>query len=170
MLKSIIVAAAENGVIGRDNRLPWHLPRDLQHFRRLTMGHHVIMGRKTFESIGKPLPGRKLIIVTRNPHYCAAGCTVVNDMAAAMKVAEHAGETEVFIAGGGSVYKEALAWADKVYLTKVKTTLAGDTLFPVLDADAWRQVCHTPHLADEQHAYAYDFVVCERNSTRQWQS
>ncbi len=165
MHKSIIVAAATNGTIGRDNQLPWHLPRDLQHFRRLTMGHHVIVGRKTFESIGKPLPGRTLIVVTRNQHYHAPGCTVVHDLAAALRLAEQAGETEAFIAGGGSIYQEALAWADKIYLTAVKATVEGDTFFPTLSPNVWRQVSHTSHQADEQHTHDYDFLVLKRNGS-----
>ena len=158
MRKSIIVAIAENYAIGKDNQLLWHLPKDMQHFRRTTLGHHVIMGRKTFESIGKPLLGRTIIIVTRNPHYCAAGCTIAHDMATALRVAEQAGETEVFIAGGAEVYRATLALADKIYLTAVKATLEGDTFFPALDQQAWVEVKRTTHPADDRHLYAYDFV------------
>ncbi|MEL6413011.1 MAG: dihydrofolate reductase [Bacteroidota bacterium] len=158
MHKSIIVAAATNGTIGRDNQLPWHLPRDLQHFRQLTMGHHVIVGRKTFESIGKPLPGRTIIVVTRNQHYRAEGCAVVYDLATALRVAAQAGETEVFVAGGGSIYQEALAWADKIYLTAVQADVEGDIFFPTWDIADWIEVRRSHHPADDKHAYAYDFV------------
>ncbi len=162
MHKSIIVAAATNGTIGQNNQLPWHLPRDLQHFRQLTMGHHVIVGRKTFESIGKPLPGRTLIVVTRNQHYHAPGCTVVHDLAAALRLAEQAGETEAFIAGGGSIYQEALAWADKIYLTAVQAIVEGDVFFPSLDVAEWIEVSRSHHPADDKHAYPYDFVELMR--------
>ena len=158
MTKTIIVAKAENHAIGKDNQLLWHLPKDMQHFRRTTMGHHVIMGRKTFAAINRPLPGRKLIVVTRNPNYRAPGCATVHDIASALAWAEQAGETEVFIAGGEEVYRATLAVADKVYMTEVKATLEGDTFFPALDQRAWVEVKRTHHAPDAQHPYAYDFV------------
>ena len=162
MIKSIIVARAKNRVIGRNNRLPWHLPKDLQHFKRVTMGHHVIMGRKTFESIKKPLPGRKLIIVTRNSSYQAAECIVVKDMFTAFFVAEQAGETEVLVAGGGEIYQEALAFVDRVYLTEIQAQLEGDTFFPEINLYEWREVQRIHHPADDQHLHTYDFVELAR--------
>lgn len=156
MRKSIIVAKAENHVIGQDNRLPWHLPGDLQHFKRVTMGHHLIMGRKTFSSIGRLLSGRKLIVVTRNPNYQTGEYTVVRDVPTALAVAERAGETEVFIAGGRSIYQETLALVDKIYLTEVSASFVGDTFFPVISASEWRVVKRTHHPADERHTHAYD--------------
>ena len=158
MTISIIVAKSENHVIGLNNQLPWHLPKDLQHFKRITMGHHVIMGRKTFMSIGKPLPGRKIIVVTRNPNYQAAGCSIVQDIPTALVVAEQAGETEVFIAGGASIYQATLTWVDKIHLTEVRAQLKGDTSFPQLNAHEWEEVNRIHHPVDEQHPYAYDFV------------
>lgn len=158
MIKSIIVAKSENHVIGQGERLPWKLPKDLQHFRRITMGHHVIMGRKTFATIHQPLVGRKVIVVTRDLHYRAAGCTVVHDIHTAFAVAEQAKALEVFVAGGAMIYQATLTQVDKIYLTTIKTTLTGDAFFPELDMKAWKEVKRIRHTADAQHLYAYDFV------------
>ena len=163
MTKSIIVAKAENHVIGKDDQLLWHLPKDMQHFKRTTMGHHVIMGRKTFASIKNPLLGRKLIVITRNPNYRVEGGVIVHDITAALAVAEQAGETEIFIAGGGEIYQATLALANKIYLTEIKTQLDGDTFFPIINANQWEEVGRTHHPADERHLYAYDFVELVRN-------
>ncbi|XWN35450.1 MAG: dihydrofolate reductase [Roseivirga sp.] len=162
MLISLIVARTENHVIGNNNQLLWHLPADLQHFKRTTLGHHVIMGRKTFASIPKPLSGRTLVVVTRALHYRAAGSKVVHDIATALSVAQQAGETEVFIAGGGEIYQATLPLADKIYLTEVKTRLEGDTFFPALVPGEWTEVKRISHPADEKHLYAYDFVELMR--------
>ncbi|MCU0318154.1 MAG: dihydrofolate reductase [Amoebophilaceae bacterium] len=158
MIKSLIVAKTDNHVIGQGNQLLWHFPKDLQHFKRITMGHHVIMGRKTFAAINKPLPGRKLIIVTRNPNYQVSGCTVVHSITAALAVAEQMGETEVLIAGGGEIYQATLGLADKIYLTEIKAKLEGDAFFPTIHANEWKEVKRTHHPADEKHRYAYNFV------------
>ncbi len=158
MIKSIIVAKAQNNAIGKDNQLLWRLPQDMQHFRRITMGHHVIMGRRTFEAIGKPLPGRELIVVTRNRNYHAPGCKTVHDIESALAWAEQAGETEVFIAGGEAIYRATLALADKIYLTEVKATLEGDTFFPALDQNEWVEMQRIHYPVDKRHAYAYDVV------------
>ena len=170
MTKSIIVAKTENHVIGKDGHLLWHLPKDMQHFKRTTMGHHVIMGSKTFTSIEKPLPGRKLIIMTRTPNYCVEGCTVMQDITAALAVAEQAGETEVFIAGGGEIYQATLALADKIYLTEIKVDLRGDTFFPMITTNEWEEIKRIQHPRDAQHAYAYDFVEMVRKSTHERRS
>jgi dihydrofolate reductase len=169
MIKSIIVAKAKNHVIGLDNQLPWHLPKDLQHFKRITMGHHVIMGRKTFASIQNPLAGRKLIVLTQNTEYKATGCTIVHSVKEALAVAEQAGETEVLIAGGGKVYQTTLALADKIYLTEISVALKSDTFFPIISADEWQEVSRIHHPADERHLYAYDFVELVRRSTHKAQ-
>jgi dihydrofolate reductase len=166
MLKSIIVAKAENHVIGLDNQLPWRLPKDLQHFKHITMGHHVILGRKTFASIKNPLPGRKLIVITRNPNHRLRGCTVVHDITTALVVAEQAGETEIFIAGGGEIYQATLPLANKIYLTEIKALLDGDSFFPIINANEWEEVARIHHPADERHLYAYDFVELRRRSMR----
>jgi len=133
MIISLIVAVAENGVIGRENRLPWHLPEDLRHFKRVTMGHPVIMGRKTHESLGRPLPGRRNIVITRQPEYAAAGCEVVHSLAGALALCS--GADEVFVIGGAAVYGEALPQASRIYLTRVRTAASGDTRFPPIPPD-----------------------------------
>jgi dihydrofolate reductase len=162
MLKSIIVAKADNQVIGNNNQMPWHLPNDLKHFRQTTLGHHVIMGRKTFESLPKALSGRKLIVVSHNPHYEASGSMTAKSLIEALALAEQAGETEVFIAGGGSVYQEALSLVDQIYLTEIKASMAGDTFFPLLDKNEWIEVERVAHKPDDQHVYGYDFVKLVR--------
>lgn len=166
MQTSIIVARATNDVIGRDNQLPWHLPKDLQHFKRLTMGHHVIMGRKTFESLGKPLSGRQLVIVTRNTHYHVPGCTVTHSLEEAHEVAQEVGETELFIAGGATIYQASLAWVDKIYMTEVRAIIKGDTRFPPLHKATWQETKRVHHEADADHSYAYDFVTLSRSKPR----
>lgn len=162
MIKSIIVAKTSNHVIGQDNQLPWHLPKDLQHFRRITMGHHVIMGRKTFASIQNPLSGRKLIVLTQNTGYSAPGCTIAHSIEEALAIAEQAGDTEVLIAGGAVIYQATLALVDKIYLTELKVKLVGDTFFPVIKANEWQEISRIHHPADERHLYAYDFVELVR--------
>ncbi|MEL6539674.1 MAG: dihydrofolate reductase [Bacteroidota bacterium] len=163
MLKSIIVAKTINHAIGRDQKLLCHLPRDLQHFRDTTMGHHVIMGRKTFAAIGKPLYGRHLIVMTRNLSYRAANCIIRNSLTDALEVADKAGETEVFIAGGEEIYKAALPLADRIYTTEINTYLVGDTFFPALELGEWDEVQRVHCTADQKHAYDFDFVMLQRN-------
>ncbi len=133
MIISIIAAMADNRVIGRGNVIPWHIPEDMKRFREITMGHPVILGRKTFESIGRPLPGRKTVIVTRKRGYCAEGCVVVHDLQEAL--AKCADADEVFICGGGEVYREAMPLASRIYLTVVHLEVDGDTLFPMIPED-----------------------------------
>jgi dihydrofolate reductase len=135
---SLIVAVARNGVIGKDNRLPWHIPEDLKRFRALTMGHHIIMGRRTWESIGRPLPGRTSIVVTRDRNYSAPGAKVVHSLADA--VAACAGDDEAFVIGGAEIYREALPQAERIYLTEVLADYPGDVWFPPLGTE-WREVC-----------------------------
>ena len=163
MRLSHIVAKTENNVIGGDNQLLWHLPADLQHFKRTTLGRHVIMGRKTIASINKPLPGRSLIIVTRDPPSQAVGCKVAHDIPAALDMARQSGETELFIAGGGEIYRATLPLVDKIYLTEVKTVLRGDTFFPMLVPSEWTEIKRIAHPVDEKHAYACDFVELVRS-------
>ena len=135
---AIIAAMTENRVIGRNGAIPWDLPEDRRHFRELTMGHPVIIGRKTFESIGRPLPGRMNIVLSRREEYRAEGCLVARDLKAALMAA--AGNDEVFICGGGELYREALPRADRLYLTLVHMTVAGDTFFPEIPAGAFAEV------------------------------
>lgn len=158
---------AENRVIGCDNRLPWRLPNDLKRFRRLTVGHPVIMGRKTYESIGKPLPGRTNIVVTRTRGYLAPGCAVVDSLEAALKAADEAPHDppehrEAFVIGGAELYAQTLPLAQRIYLTLVHAEVEGDTFFPEFDLSGWCEVSREDHGPDEQHAYAYSFITLER--------
>lgn len=157
---ALIAALAENRVIGRDNQLPWRVPADLQHFKALTMGKPIIMGRKTWESIGRPLPGRDNIVVTRDTGYQAEGCKVVHSVAQALQVA--AGAEEAMIIGGANLYEQTLDAADRLYLTQIRAEVEGDARFPDIDMQAWREVKRESHPADECNEYAYDFVVLER--------
>ncbi|ACE05737.1 hypothetical protein Aasi_0300 [Candidatus Amoebophilus asiaticus 5a2] len=158
MIKSIIVAKAVNHVIGNKGRLPWHMPADLKHFKELTGGHHVIMGRKTFESLPGSLPDRKIIILSQSLNYKVEDCTVVPSLEMALEIANQANETEVFIAGGAAVYREALGIVDKIYLTVIHTDVEGDTFFPTLKDHQWTEVSIVSHNHDIKHAYAYDFI------------
>jgi dihydrofolate reductase len=151
---------ASNGVIGRDNRLPWRLPEDLKRFRALTMGHHIVMGRRTWESIGRPLPGRTMVIVTRNPDYAAAGCRVAHSLAEAVALAGD--DPEVFVIGGAELYREALLGAQRLYLTEIRADFEGDAWFPEFDREAWVEVSRE-HGNDP--ATPHDFVVYERRTT-----
>ena len=162
MIKSIIAAKTTNYVIGNNNQLPWHMPADLQHFRSLTLGHHVIMGRRTYESLPRTLVGRKLIDLSHNICYQARDCHTAPNLKAAFKIAEKAGETEVFIAGGSTLYHAAIAWVDKMYLTEIKTEIIGDTFFPAINMNEWRETKRIGHKPDNQHCYAYDFVELMR--------
>ncbi len=157
---AIIAAVARNGVIGRDGALPWHLPSDLQRFRTLTMGHHIIMGRKTYESIGRPLPGRVSVVVSRNADFSAPGCLGAPSLPQALRLAES--DTEAFVIGGAALYREALPLAQRLYLTEVCAEVPGDTYFPELDRSQWREVSREHLPANERNALASDFVVYDR--------
>jgi dihydrofolate reductase len=160
MTVSLVVAASKNNVIGRDGELPWHLPEDLRHFKRITTGKPVIMGRKTFESIGRPLPDRHNIVMTRDPDYAAEGCDVVDSVAEALDVAGDA--DEVMVIGGGQVYRDFLPRADRIYMTRVQAEVQGDTRFPRIEGNAWRLVSAEHHAADEKHEFAFEMMVFER--------
>lgn len=162
MLKSIIVAKAENNVIGKDNDLIWYMPHDLKHFRSTTMGHYIIMGRKTFEATKKPLPGRTSIVITRNKDYKAEGCIVVSNIEEAFKLGEENKQEEVFILGGGEIYKQAIELADKIYLTEIKETFDGDTYFPEIDYSVWKEIKREEFKADEKNPHDYAFVELVR--------
>jgi dihydrofolate reductase len=157
---SLIAAVSENGVIGAQNRLPWHLPDDLRHFRAITTGHTVITGRKNYDSIGKPLPNRRNIVITHQRGFHAPGCLVVNSLEEA--IALTSAESEVFVIGGAQLYAQALPLATRLYLTEVHATVAGDTYFPILEPGDWQETAREPHAADERHAHAFSFVVLER--------
>lgn len=163
MRVSLIVAMAANGVIGRDNGLPWRLPADLRLFKKLTMGHALILGRKTYESIGRPLPGRRMIVITRRPDWWtpgAEGVEVVHSLEEALSLA--AGDGEVFVAGGGEIYREALPRADRIYLTQVEAEVDGDTRFPDFDPSDWKIVEEEHHEPDTQHAFPFTFRTLDR--------
>lgn len=160
MRVSLIAAVAENGVIGRDNALPWRLPADLKHFRRLTTGHPVITGRRNYESIGRPLPERTNIVVTHRRDYRASGCVVVHSLDEAFAAAH--GSPEVFVMGGAEIYAQTIDRAERIYLTRVHADVPGDTLFPTVDWRIWREIAHERHEPDAQNAYAYSFVTFER--------
>ena len=152
---SLIVAMAENRVIGRDNDLPWRLPDDMRHFVALTRGKPIVMGRKNFESIGRALPHRQNIVMTRDTAWQAEGCTVVHDAEAALAAAGDV--PEIAIIGGAEIYKAFLPIADRIELTRVRATIEGDTLFPAFEGPDWELQQTTHHPADAEHAYAMDF-------------
>jgi dihydrofolate reductase len=159
---SLVVAEARNRVIGRDNALPWRLPADLAYFKRVTMGHPIVMGRRTYESIGKPLPGRKNIVVSRNADFQAPGCTVVDSLDAAWKAAGDA--AEVCVIGGTTLFEETLPLADVIHLTEVEADVEGDTYFPRFDRSQWRETEIERHAADERHAYPFRILHLERKA------
>lgn len=160
MRLSIIVAVSQNNVIGKNNKLLWHLPKDLKFFKATTMGKPVILGRKTFDSVGKPLPGRINIVVSRKINLKISGCTVVNSLSLAIKSVENT--DEVFIAGGGEIYRQALPIADRIYLTRVLKNFEGDTNFPQLNHSEWKIVSEEKHFADEKHDCDFTFTVLDR--------
>ncbi|MDR2219131.1 MAG: dihydrofolate reductase [Methylobacillus sp.] len=155
---SIISAVADNRAIGLDNNLPWHLPEDLKHFRRLTMGHHIIMGRKTYESLARLLPGRTTVIVTRQPDYRVEGAIIVRSLQEAL--ASCGDDKEVFVIGGAEIYQAALPLAGRLYLTEVRGEFPADAFFPEYDKTAWRETSREQHVSE--NGLAYSFVVYER--------
>ncbi len=150
----------EAAIIGRNGALPWHLPADLRNFKKITMGKPIVMGRRTHESIGRPLPSRENIVITRTQNFSAPDCTVVHSLAAALELC--AGVTEVMIIGGASIYAEALLLAQRIYLTQVHARVRGDVHFPPIDLNAWLETNRVDHAADEHNPHAYSFVVLER--------
>lgn len=162
MTVSIIVAMSENRVIGLNNRLLWHLPVDMKHFKETTYGHHVIMGRKTYESFNVPLKGRVNIVITRNRNYIQEGIVVVHSLDDALEFAKKAGEEEVFIIGGGEIYKLGLTATDRIYLTIVHAELQGDTRFPELNMSEWKEVSKREYPADERHAHSFSIITLQR--------
>jgi dihydrofolate reductase len=167
MRKSMIVAMAQNRVIGRNNKLPWYLPNDLKYFKQVTMGLPIVMGRKTYESIGKPLPGRTNIVVTRNESWSMDGVKVVHSLEQAFElaasIAEIDGRDEVMIIGGDQLYQSALPLVDRIYLTEVHAEVEGDAYFPDFDRDHWNVVGCEDFAAEDPNPYDYSFVVLDRN-------
>lgn len=160
-MTSIVVARADNGVIGRDNQLPWHLPADLRHFKQLTSGHPIIMGRRTYESIGRPLPNRRNIVVTRQLDWQAEGVETAHSVLGALELARESDE-EVFVIGGAEIYRAALPAVDVVYLTEVHAAPEGDAVLPEFSPEAWREESRQRHEADDKHAHAFSFVTLRR--------
>lgn len=156
---SFVVAMDENNAIGKNNDLPWYLPNDLKHFKNVTMGKPIVMGRKTYESIGKPLPGRENIVVTRDEHYHAEGTTVVHSVDEVIKKEAE----ELCVIGGTEIFKLFMPLADRLYVTEIHHTFDADTYFPEINRDEWRVVSRKPGIVDEKNKYPHDFVVYEKN-------
>jgi dihydrofolate reductase len=153
---TLIVARARNGVIGKDNAMPWKIPGEQAYFKRVTMGHPIIMGRKTWESIGRPLPGRRSLVVTRNPGFVAAGAEVVTSLDAALAACAEA--AEAFVIGGAELYRLALPRADRLLVTEIDHDFDGDTTFPAPDSVRWREVARDHHAPTEERPFAVDYV------------
>lgn len=162
MIKIIMAAKALNNVIGKDNDLIWHLPADLKFFKKTTLGHTLIMGRKTFESLGNPLPQRESWIITRNKNYIASGVTTFNSLDSALERAEKKGLESVFILGGGEIYSQSINIADKLIITEVHEEFDGDTYFPEIDMNVWEETQREEHKADEKNKFNFAFVQYER--------
>jgi dihydrofolate reductase len=159
---TLVAAVADNGVIGAEGGMPWHLPADLAHFKQLTMGKPVLMGRLTWEAIGKPLPGRLNLVLTRSAGWHAAGAQRVGSLREALRLAQRAGAQELMVIGGAEVYRQALPSAGRIYLTRVHAEPWGDTLFPELDPEEWHEVGRRERLSDERNPWDLTFVVLER--------
>jgi dihydrofolate reductase len=166
---SLIAAVAENGVIGRAGGMPWHIKSELQYFKTTTKGRPIVMGRKSLEALGKPLPGRANIIISRNPDYRPEGCfaatTIDDGLATARQLAARDGVDEIFIGGGAEIYRQTLPLADRLYLTEIHLTPEGDTLFPAFDRSAWREVKREFHAAKDGESADYTITVLERAET-----
>jgi len=163
---TLVVAAATNNVIGLDGGMPWHLPADLAHFKRVTLGKPVLMGRRTHESIGRPLPGRLNLVLSRGGGYRAEGCQTVGSVEEAVRVATEAGAPELMVIGGGGVYAQAMPVADRILLTRVHAAPDGDTFFPELDPREWEVVGREERAADERNSYATSFLEYVRRERR----
>lgn len=153
---TIIAAVAKNNALGKDNDLIWHLPADLKRFKKVTLGHHIIMGRKTFESLGKPLPNRTTIIISRNPNYYVDGCITASSLSEAITAAR--ADDNPFILGGAQIYKQAMEFADVLDLTFIHQSFEADAYFPEIDLNKWKETSRQDHVADEKNHYDYSFV------------
>lgn len=158
---SLVVAMGKNRCIGKDGQMPWHLPADLKHFKKLTSGHPVVMGRKTFESIGKPLPARTNIVITRNTDYLQEGVLVVGSIKEALKFGQKIND-KVFIIGGGEIFKETLSLAEELVITEIDFEPEGDTFFPVVPAEEWEEISKECHAADEQNTYDFCIITYKK--------
>lgn len=162
MIISIIVAMSENNVIAKDGEMPWHLPDEFKHFKETTLGHHIIMGRKTFDALGKVLKGRTNVVISRQTELFLQDAVLVHSLQQALALAEKNKEEEAFIIGGGEIYKQALELADRLYLTVVQHKFDGQVFFPELNYDEWDVASQVEHAADERHKYAFTIYVMER--------
>jgi dihydrofolate reductase len=162
---SLVAAVAKNGTIGKNNDLPWRLPDDMRYFLDTTKGHHVILGRKNYESLPpkyQPLPHRTNIVITRQADFKAAGCLIVNSIERAIAICNSNGESEAMVIGGAEIYRLALPYADKLYITEIHAEVDGDVKFPSFEKTEWVEISRIRHERDERHAYAFDFVLYER--------
>lgn len=164
MLISAIAAMSRNRVIGKDNQIPWHLPGDLNFFKQTTLGHHVLMGRKNYESMGKPLPKRTNVVITRNPYFISTGCLIAHSIGEALQIARDHGEEEAFVIGGGEIYAQALPFIQRIYLTTIDIEVEGDVFFPRLDRSQWKVVEKREYTADERDPYDYVIEILEREA------
>ena len=164
MTISAIVAVAHNNVIGKDNQIPWYLPADLSYFKKTTLEHHIVMGRNCFHSIGRPLPKRVNIVVTRDPFFTADGVLVAHSVEEALGMAFDGEEQEVFIIGGGEIYRETADLWDRIYLTEVDVAVEGDVFFPETDPAAWEEVWREAHQPDEKNEWPYTFRILDRKT------
>ena len=162
MIISAIVAMNSEGLIGDENKIPWHLPADLKYFKKLTVGHHILMGRKCFDSIGKSLPGRKNIIVTKNPNFIVSDCIIVNSIEKGILTAKENNEQELFIIGGGEIYRQSLHLVSKLYLTMVAFNGTGGVFFPQINFNEWTLISENKHTSDDKNNYDYSFLIYKR--------
>ena len=158
---TIIAAAGSNNELGKDNDLVWHLPKDFKRFKKLTTGHHIIMGRKTFQSFPKPLPNRVHIVITRNTDYHPEGAIIVHSMTEALELAKN--DSQIFIIGGGEIYKLGMKIADKIELTRVNSSFEADTFFPEIPSDDWKLISEEFHLKDEKHKFNFSYQTFVNN-------
>ncbi|TXC93196.1 dihydrofolate reductase [Metabacillus litoralis] len=158
---SLIVAMDENRLIGKDNQLPWHIPQDLAYFKRMTMNHKIVMGRKTYESIGRPLPGRENIILTRNRSYKMDACKVLHSIEELLELSKNTDEN-IFVIGGAEIFKEILPYSDRLYMTHIHHNFEGDTFFPQLKDTDWETVSVESGIKDMKNPYEFDFVVYQK--------
>ncbi|MBK6353218.1 MAG: dihydrofolate reductase [Saprospiraceae bacterium] len=159
---SAIVAMNPDGLIGDQNKIPWHLPADLKYFKKITLGHHILMGRKCFDSIGKSLPGRKNIVVTKNPTFIVTDCIITNSIEEGILIAQQNKEEEMFIIGGGEIYRQSMHLVNKLYLTMVQFNGSGDVFFPQIDYDEWSLISDEKHTSDDKNNYDYSFLIYKR--------
>lgn len=168
MIVSAIVAIAKNNVMGKDNDIPWYLPADLKYFKATTLDHHILMGRKTFNSIGRPLPKRTNVVISRQPFFIASGCITAQSIEHALEIAHDNNEEEVFIIGGGEIYKQSMQYWDRLYLTEVDLEVeGGDTFFPEIDFSEWKHTVKDSHQPDEKNKFAFTFNIYEKILTKE---